>query len=348
MAINTPQFSPTRGEGSTYNGFTFSGGQWAPTPTQGGGGSGLGITTPRPNPAIVTTGANWANYNDATSQLNSFINGTDPYAQLFQQQRTANELTAQNAIGSATAATERAKVRGEQERMATTAGLATAAEKTGLAPNSAYQIQVMQGAKDQFNTRFALLDQQEKMAIARAKNAQTIGDTAVLKEQLDYAKQLRDEKAKAQQSALELDWKMYEFNNLSAAQKAANDIARSKISTKKTAASFTPTELRKLKQAGLDGADEQIQLNFLYGKNKGVAPMKASEFTKDYVVETYGQDEVYNLGKALGVEDNTGLFGRNWSKNNEIKALFNDPKLSSYVQQMLASGYDIQDIIDAQ
>lgn len=173
------------------------------------------------NPAMATTSNQWSNYNNATSGLNSFVNTPDPYMTLFEQQRQANALTAGNAIASATAATERAKIKGEQERNATLAGMATAAEKTGLAPNSAYQLQVIQGAQDQFSNRFALLDQQEKLAVAKAKAAQAVGDTAVLKEQLDYAVKLRAEKARALEKSQELAWEKYKFENLSAAQKAS-------------------------------------------------------------------------------------------------------------------------------
>ncbi len=173
------------------------------------------------NPAIVTTGPQWDAHNNATAGLNSFTNTPDPYMQLFQQQQQANALTAGNAIASASAATQRSQIKNEADQNAVLAGMQTAAEKTGLSPNSAYEMQAIQGAKDSFNTRFTLLDQQEKLAVAKAKSAQAVGDTAVLKEQLAYAQQLRTEKAKAQQDALTMDWEKYKFENLSADQKAA-------------------------------------------------------------------------------------------------------------------------------
>lgn len=312
--------------------------------------SGVQLVPQTGNPIFNTTNGQWADHNNATGALNTFTNSEDPYMQLFQQQKDANALAAGNAIASATAATERQTVKNEQDRNATLAGLATAAEKTGLAPNSAYQLQVIQGAKDQFNTRFALLDQQEKLAVAKAKAAQAVGDTAVLKEQLDYAVKLRKEKADALAEVHKLDWEKYKFEHMSAAQIASNRIAQQNADRLSGSGSsgglkYTPSELKKLRAAGIDSTNQALSDKYLYGADKGVAPKKAAEFTKDYTVSTFGQDTMYNLARALGIPEMKGLFGKNWSKNNEIKALFNDPQLSSYIQSQFAEGLTPEDII---
>lgn len=292
---------------------------------------------PRPAPAITTTGPQWDDHNNATNGLNSLINEPDPYLQLFQQQRDANKLSADNAVASATAANERATMRNEQDRNATEAGLATAAAKTGLAPNSAYQLQVMQGAQDQFNTRFALLDQEEKLAIAKAKNAQRIGDTAVLKEQLDYATKLRDEKAKTLQESQKMEWEKYKFEHLSAAQQASEKRLGAKAGAG-AGIKYTNQELKKLRAAGIDPTNLTVADNFLY--NKGAAP---NTLTPAKIKQDYSTGDLWNLALAMGIPR-----VQNGTRQDEINALFANPQYLTYVQQMLSAGHSIQDIIDSQ
>lgn len=295
------------------------------------------------NPIFNTTNGQWADHNNATGALNTFTNSEDPYMQLFQQQKEANALTAGNAIASATADTERAAIKNEQDRNATLAGLATAAEKTGLAPNSAYQLQVIQGAKDQFNTRFALLDQQEKLAVAKAKAAQAIGDTAVLKEQLDYAVELRKAKADALAESQKLDWEKYKFENMSAEQIASNRIAQqnaNRLSGSNTSSEvkYTPSELKKLRAAGIDSTNIAMSDNYLYGENKGIIPPK---FKRDNLAAVGGTGKVWNLALALGIPRN-----KNLSKKDEIDALFANPTLVNYVQDQINQGLTIDEIIN--
>ncbi len=295
------------------------------------------------NPIFNTTNGQWADHNNATGALNTFTNSEDPYMALFQQQKDANALTAGNAIASATADTERAAIKNEQDRNATLAGLATAAEKTGLAPNSAYQLQVIQGAKDQFNTRFALLDQQEKLAVAKAKAAQAIGDTAVLKEQIDYAVKLRKAKADALAESQKLDWEKYKFENMSAAQIAANRIAQqnaNRLSGSNTSSEvkYTPSELKKLRAAGIDSTNIAMSDNYLYGENKGILPPK---FTRDNLAAVGGTGKVWNLALALRIPRN-----KNLSKKGEIDALFANPTLVNYVQDQINQGLTIDEIIN--
>lgn len=221
----------------------------------------------QPAPIVNTTGPLWSDFNNATNGLNGFLNAPDPYMQLFQQQRQANELTAANAIASATAASERAQIKTEQQQQATTAGLETYAAKTGLAPNSAYQLQVMQGAQDQFSNRFALIDQEEKLAIAKAKAAQRVGDTDVLREQLEYANTLRQEKARALEKAQEMEWEKYKFNNLSAAQKAS-----------------------EARLSAADAADAEA-----------TAAGGGEVFDNEYFTTNYSTGKLFRLAQALGV-----------------------------------------------
>lgn len=305
--------------------------------------SGVQLVQPAVNPIFSTTNGQWANHNNATSALNTFTNSEDPYLTLFQQARDANALAAGNAIASATAATERQTVKNEQDRNAILAGLATAAEKTGLAPNSAYQLQVIQGAKDQFNTRFALLDQQEKLAVAKAKAAQAVGDTTVLKEQLDYAVQLRKAKADALAESQKLDWEKYKFEHMSAAQIAANKIAQQNANRLSNpnptgVAKYTPSELKKLRAAGIDSTNITMSDNYLYGENKGIIPPK---FKIDNLDAFGGKGKVWNLALALGIPRN-----KNLSKQGEIDALFANPTLVNYVQDQINEGLTLDEIIN--
>lgn len=243
-----------------------------------------GPTTPGSTPtgsAIISSAPVWQDFNNATSNLNTLVNTADPYMQLFQQQQQANALTADNAIASASAATQREKIAGEQSQNALVAGLNTAAEKTGLAPNSSYQMQVIEGAQNQYRNRFALLDQTEKLAIAKAKAAQQVGDVAVLKQQLDYVNQLRKAKADALEAQQKMDWEKYKFTHLSAAQARAGSTA-------------TKADVKN------DVAEAVIRFQDLI-KNKGFYGADPREYKayKDYLRTTYGAAAALELDKAL-------------------------------------------------
>lgn len=243
------------------------------------------------NPYIVSSSPIWQDFNNATNTLNNLVGQPDPYAQLFQNQLQANALTADNAIASATAATERQKVNMEQRQQQLIAGLDTAAQKTGLAPNSAYQMQVIEGAQNRFRTQAALLDQTEKLAIARAKAAQMSGDVAVLKEQLAYINDIRKQKADALYKENQLAWEKEKFN-----RQMSLGWARLKGSSGSQKDDIAEAVLRfqqQMSDKGWYGADP--------------AEYKAY---RDYIQEAYGAAAVLELDKALadaGIEvDLTG------------------------------------------
>jgi len=292
---------------------------------------------PRNSPIINSTATQWSDFNNSTSNLNSFVNTPDPYMRLFQEQRESNRLASQNAIASSTAATERATSKNEQQREATLAGIATAGAKTGMAPNSQYQANVMQGARDQFDTRFALLDQQEKLAIAKARNAQQIGDTAVLREELDYANKIRSEKARSMEEAQKMEWEKYKFENLSAAQQASETrMGKSKKGSDEL--SYTDQELRKLRAAGIDSNNIEMSDAFLYGEGE---PPRT--FTPEYIRDNYSNGELWDLAIAMGVPRN-----KNLSKQDEIDSLLSNEDFLLFIQEQLALGATIEDIISGQ
>lgn len=221
--------------------------------------------TPPSNPAIVSTRNQWGDFNSATSGLNTLLNTADPYAQLFAQQIEQNKLASENAIASATAAKERAIIKNESDRNATVAGLETYAAKTGMAPNSEYHLQVIQNAKDNFNNKYSLIDRDEKLAIAKAKAAQSTGDLKVLKEQLNYAKLLRNEKAKALEAKQKLDLEEYKFKNMTPYQKEMIAIARQKANTNSVRATKEVNE-KPLPTSSLNFIKKQNPLlDFEYG-----------------------------------------------------------------------------------
>ncbi len=267
-----------------------------PTGTPAGATAPVTPVAPVVNPAIVSSAPVWQDFNNATTNLNSVVNTPDPYMQLFQQQVQANALASENAIASASAATQRQQQQLEQSQNALQAGLSTAASKTGLAPNSAYQMQVLQGAQDQYNNRVMLLDQTEKLAIARAKAAQATGDVAVLREQLGYVEALRKEKAQAIENAQKMEWEKYQFNNLSAYQRAS--LAKTgSANIKKDMANDIAEAVLRFKDA--------IKTKGFYG-----ADPEEYQFYRDYIQETYGSNAVMELDKQLedaGIEvDYTG------------------------------------------
>ena len=239
-------------------------------------------TTPT-SPAIISSAPVWQDFNSATSNLNGLINTPDPYMSLFQQAQQANALTAENAIASASAATQRQKQGAEQNQNALVAGLNTAAEKTGLAPNSTYQMQVIQGAQDQYHNRFMLLDQTEKLAIAKAKAAQQVGDVAVLKQQLDYVNELRKAKAQALKDANDRAWDM---------QKHKDEMALGYARIKNGVSGSLGIKN--------DVAEAVIRFQDLI-KNKGFYGADPREYKayKDYLRTTYGAAAALELDKAL-------------------------------------------------
>lgn len=126
------------------------------------------------------------------------------------------------------------------------------------------------------------------------------------------------------------------------AEDRALDIAGKKKALAKSSSAggnYTATELRKLRQAGIDPSKTDMADNFLYGDNKGVLPPK---FTRDKVSD-FGKSKVWKLALALGIPRN-----KNLSKKGEIDALFANSELTSYVQDMLNEGHSIDDIIASQ
>jgi len=248
-------------------------------------------TTNTNNPYLVSSSPVWQDFNSATKSLNGIISTPDPYMSLFQNQLSANALNTDNAIASATAATGRQKVQANQREQQLEAGLNTAAEKTGLQPNSAYQMQVIDDARSRFRTQFNLIDQTEKIAIAKAKAAQMSGDVAVLKEQLNYINDLRKQKADALYKENQLAWEKEKFNRQMALQYSK-------------ASRSTGSQKNDIAEAVLRFKDQMASKDWY-----GADPAEYNAY-KNYIRETYGAQAVLDLNKALldeGIEvDLTG------------------------------------------
>lgn len=227
MANNSPQFSPTGGEGSTYGNFTFKNGGWQENAP---------IIPPKPksqtNPGIFST----TNYRDELASVGNDINdfSNDPYMKMFNDLKLKNQQFEETARLNAEAEANREKVQQEQRSNARTAGVESANIAGGL---SRYAPELANSAVQQaYNENYQKVQDiqaAEDLAIAKAKQARAANDLDVAKEQLNYVQELRKAKADAIQEANRLAFEKEKFqanynldvrreNRLSAEDKAKN------------------------------------------------------------------------------------------------------------------------------
>lgn len=293
------------------------------------------VITPPIQPIVSTTGVR-NDFYSGLNQLNQVELNGDPFAELFGAMMQNNQTGQDNAIASATAASARAKGQEEQGKQQYIAGVTTAGIKNDTARYlPEYQMGIIEKARQSYTDRYQQLDQAEKLAIAQAKQARNEADVKVLTEKLNYVKQLRKEKADALQKAQEMEWEKYKFNNLSAYQKATESRLRS---SSEKSGGYTPSELKKLRAAGIDPTDIKKADNYLY--KKGLAP---KDITRDYLEENYDRDTLWKLAisKAVGIKRK-----KNLSKKNEVEELLSNNEYLSYVQDLLSSGYTVDEIIN--
>lgn len=183
---------------------------------------------PAASPAIVSTTGVQNEFNNVSNELDQFHAGGDPYAVMFANsiasEQAANANAQGNAIASATAKSANAESRNAASEAAAISGAQTQGETSGASRYlPEYEAGIIDSTKQAYNQRFQLLDQQEKLAIANATAARNVADVKTAREQLDYAKALRTEKAKAISDAQNMAWKQYVFTHLSAGQQATAD-----------------------------------------------------------------------------------------------------------------------------
>jgi len=161
------------------------------------------------NPGIIST----TNYRDGLNQgevaINEFQN--DPYQQLFQRLEEQNRIAEENAILTATAEGKRQNVQQEQAFNRQRSALESANIAGGL---SRYAPEMASGLIEQAyneNLQDVRNIQLEEISIAKAKEARADNDLDLMREQLDYARALRKEKADALMEAQKFAFEKEKF-----------------------------------------------------------------------------------------------------------------------------------------
>lgn len=330
--------------------------------------------TTAPGPGIVSSTDTRTALATGSSELDTLINTPDPYL-TYLENRAGGLITNTSApsIEEQNIAQQSGRL---QEKTVSDfsrykAGLETLGIQSGLgkyAPE--LQADRMIQADMAETSAIAEIQDKEDLAMAKAKQARLDNDAETLKATLDEIRQIKQDKADAIQAALNkrtqditvakslAPYALAELSSLPADQQEAfllqiakdNNIsvlalqaamADEQYSRSKTGGSgggYTALELRKLRAAGIDPSNISVADNYLY--NKGMAPM---EYDRAYLEDTYDKSDLWNLALSLGVERDVNL-----SKGDEIDTFFETPELVSYTQDMLASGYTIDDIINAQ
>lgn len=220
-----PQFSPAGGEGSTHNGFTYSGGGWVPTPsasslTSNPSDSPMAIG---PNQLIVTgtkpeqeftenaqdatqmIGANNAAINpqvqtgdqkkpgdDQKDMFDFMSTYTDPYIQALDKISATSDKATQNLIATIKAkkANQMSTINDQYDRLSQ--GLMSLGLSTGninFTPDLVYG-QIAQ-AENQRIGKLQTLDRDEATALLEAQQAVEEKDFKLLKERMDYIKTIK-------------------------------------------------------------------------------------------------------------------------------------------------------------
>lgn len=241
------------------------------------------------NSTILSSTGVGSAYNDASTQLDNFTSGADPYAQLFTQLSESNKASQDNAIATATAKTERDANTLQQQEGQYNAGVETAGVQSGAnryLPE--YQAGIVDQAHQTYMTRYQAIDQAEKLAIAQATTAKTEGDAKLLKEKLDHVQALRKAKADALEKAQQMAWERDKFkqqmalqwhqeNRIGAAETKANksnDIATALLDFKS-----------KMQKNGWSGANPDMY-----------------KYYSDYLKSTYGAAAILDLNKLMSDE----------------------------------------------
>lgn len=218
-----PQFSPAGGEGTTYGGFTFSGGNWVPT-TQPQTPPQSATTNPNdnsnafgPNQLIVTGSRPSQQFGQNSRDLNQMIamNGvtptsmqepgqeqkdmfkfmetySDPYTQMLDKISAKSDKATQNLIATIKAkkANSMRTINDETDRLKQ--GLLSLGLSTGninFTPDLVYG-QVAQ-AENARMSKLQQLDTDEATALLEAQQAVDEKDFKLLKEKMDYIKTIK-------------------------------------------------------------------------------------------------------------------------------------------------------------
>ena len=184
-----------------------------PTPTT------TPLTTPTTTPTTVPIGPGIVSSSGVRNLFNqnvgnlSTLETNDPYTQLVQNTLARSGVTQGIDIANATAAGANKQIAAEQTGHAYTEGVLKANAESGLDRSAP---QFAGGLVSQANNSEAIklsnLQDEENLAIARAKDARDNRDSAALDKELTYIQGVRKEKA-AQLAAMQKQkWEEYKFN----------------------------------------------------------------------------------------------------------------------------------------
>lgn len=224
-----PQFSPAGGEGSTYGGFTFSGGNWVPTTqpqsqtqNQGwygqGGNFNQGFSGQAPTNQIISTGSKpkkeFAKNSQAVTQMISSNSATpmqpyqqgqdqkdmfkfmntysDPYTQMLDRISAKSDQATKNLISTIQAQKANRANTVNQEADRLKQGLMSLGVSTGnveFTPDLVYG-NIAQ-AENARMSKLQELDRDEATALLEATQASEEKDFKLLRERMDYIKSIK-------------------------------------------------------------------------------------------------------------------------------------------------------------
>jgi len=162
------------------------------------------------NPGIVSTQGYRDQLNLTQNNLNEFAN--DPYMQMFTRLREQNKQAEETARLNAEAQANREKVQEEQRFRAQQAGTGSANIAGGLSRYAPELATSQMNQVRQINlSKVEAIQNEEDLAIARAKDARAANDLDVMQEELAYVQELRKEKARAIEEANRLAFDREKF-----------------------------------------------------------------------------------------------------------------------------------------
>jgi hypothetical protein len=146
------------------------------------------------------------------TQFNSILNQPDAFSPLYEQLMELSKTQEKNAIASATTQSAREKQQEQQSQNQYESGLQTAGIQSGTARYAPeFQLGLIKQAQNASLGRMQMIDQAEKLAIAKAQQARMEGDVKTLQLQIQNYNELRKEKLRAIERVQELQWDEYKF-----------------------------------------------------------------------------------------------------------------------------------------
>lgn len=306
------------------------------------GASGAGSAPTVVGPGISST-TDYRNGIDQTAnKLDEFAN--DPYMRLFEQARGvargAEDMDRRQA--RATSAKFEKGAITESDRYK--AGLETAGIQRGLSQYApGLQADALAQAESNLQAKLLSIDNEEQLALAKAKQARSENDLSVMKEQLDYVQGLRKAKADA----------------LAEANKLAYDKAKFEYQQAQDERDFNYRQSKDDRSYALDVRRENRMAREGAGsKDKVLTPAEIEKLVTLYSLKTplpYGttQSEAEALLKdEVGAKPTEYLdlaSGDGWfsigGRSKQLKEEGLDDGSISYFEKMIGAGYTLEEAL---